>query len=93
MTSLSSNERVSLSSGDAHDYAPLHSVNSHSEVPALEHLHSLSPHGSPQLTDNERIRLALKGLRFGHVTIVVHNGAVVQIDRVEQLRVFRAPRR
>lgn len=35
----------------------------------------------------EEIRKALKGLRFGSVTIVVQDGVVVQIDRTAKRRV------
>jgi hypothetical protein len=34
----------------------------------------------------ERIRESLDGLRFGAVTIVVHDGKVVQIERSEKVR-------
>lgn len=34
----------------------------------------------------EQIREALDGLRYGQVTIVIHDGAVVQIDRTEKRR-------
>lgn len=37
----------------------------------------------------ESVREALRGLRFGTVTIVVHEGAVVQVDRTEKLRLAR----
>jgi hypothetical protein len=36
--------------------------------------------------DLAQIREALDGLRYGQVTIVVHDGAVVQIDRTEKRR-------
>jgi hypothetical protein len=36
--------------------------------------------------DLEQIRQAIDGLRFGQVTIVIHDGAVVQIDRTEKRR-------
>ncbi|MBM3965149.1 MAG: DUF2292 domain-containing protein [Planctomycetes bacterium] len=39
----------------------------------------------------EQIRQALRGLRFGNVTIVVLDGVVVQIDRTEKRR-LRIPR-
>jgi hypothetical protein len=35
----------------------------------------------------ESVREALRELRFGTVTVVVHDGEVVQIDRTEKLRV------
>ena len=33
------------------------------------------------------IQEALRGLRFGHVTVVVQDGVVVQIERLEKRRV------
>ena len=38
----------------------------------------------------ESVREALRELRFGTITVVVHEGEVVQIDRTEKLRVPRA---
>ena len=40
----------------------------------------------------ESIRQALEDLQFGHVTISVHDGQVVQIERVTKIRQFRAAR-
>jgi hypothetical protein len=37
----------------------------------------------------DRIREALRALRFGTVTITVHDGAVVQVDRTERIRLDR----
>ena len=37
-----------------------------------------------------QIREALRGLRFGSVTIVVQDSVVVQIDRTEKRRLVRA---
>ena len=34
----------------------------------------------------ERIRAALRGLRFGSVTAVVQDGIVVQVERTERVR-------
>jgi len=34
----------------------------------------------------EQIRDALRGLRFGNISIVVQDGVVVQIDRTEKRR-------
>jgi len=34
----------------------------------------------------DRIRSALRGLRFGTVTLVIQDGVVVQIERMEKLR-------
>ena len=36
-----------------------------------------------------RVRAALRGLRFGQVTLVVHEGAVVQVERTEKIRLDR----
>ena len=36
-----------------------------------------------------RVRAALRGLRFGQVTLVVHDGSVVQVERTEKIRVGR----
>lgn len=33
-----------------------------------------------------RVLEALKGLRFGEIRIVVHEGTVVQVERTEKLR-------
>jgi hypothetical protein len=35
----------------------------------------------------EQLRLALKGLRFGTIELTVHEGAVVQIERREKVRI------
>ena len=32
------------------------------------------------------IREALRGLRFGHVVVTVHDGVVAQVERTEKLR-------
>ena len=34
----------------------------------------------------ERIRDALRGLRFGTVSVIVQDGVVVQVERTEKLR-------
>jgi len=36
------------------------------------------------------IRLALKGIRFGSIEVIIHDSRVVQIERKEKLR-FDAP--
>jgi hypothetical protein len=36
------------------------------------------------------VRVALRGLRFGSVEIVVHDGCVVQVERREKVRIERA---
>jgi hypothetical protein len=37
-----------------------------------------------------RVRDALRGLRYGEIRIVVHDGAVVQVERTERLRLMKA---
>jgi hypothetical protein len=37
-----------------------------------------------------QVRDALRSLRYGQVTVVVHDGAVVQIDCLERRRVQRS---
>lgn len=52
------------------------------------------PKKNPDATDTEhdtadalaRVSQALRGLRFGEVRLVVHDGAVVQVERTEKLR-------
>jgi hypothetical protein len=34
------------------------------------------------------IQQALKGLEFGHIQLVVHDGQVVRIERLEKIRVL-----
>ena len=34
----------------------------------------------------DRIEAALRGLRFGTVTVVIQDGVVVQIERMEKIR-------
>jgi hypothetical protein len=47
--------------------------------------------GRPSLAaapvDLEPIRAAIKGIRFGEVRIVIQDGVVIQIDRVEKQRI------
>lgn len=37
--------------------------------------------------DLEPIRTAIKGIRFGEVRIVIQDGKVIQIDRMEKQRI------
>jgi len=39
-----------------------------------------------------QVRESLRNLRFGHVQIIVQDGVVVQIDRLERRRIARAER-
>ena len=40
----------------------------------------------------DRIQDALRGLRFGAVTVIVQDGVVVQVERTEKLRIARRGR-
>ena len=44
------------------------------------------PHATHVL---ERIKDALRGLRFGEVTVIVQDGVVVQVERTEKLRLVK----
>lgn len=51
-----------------------------------------SPRGGPDehlAHALDRIHDALRGLRFGAVTVVVQDGHVVQVERTEKLRLRR----
>lgn len=39
-----------------------------------------------------QVRESLRNLRFGHVQIIVQDGVVVQIDRLEKRRISRTER-
>jgi len=39
-----------------------------------------------------RIHEALRGLRFGAVTVIVQDGHVIQVERTEKLRLLRRDR-
>jgi len=41
----------------------------------------------------ERIRIALRDLRYGTVTAVVQDGVVVQVERTEKVRLVRSESR
>ena len=38
----------------------------------------------------QQIEKALHGLQFGHVTVIVQDGVVVQVERMEKQRLQRA---
>lgn len=53
------------------------------------------PEGAgPARLDNtlEHVRQALRGLQFGEVSIIVQDGVVVQVDRIERKRFRRRER-
>lgn len=39
--------------------------------------------------DSERIAAALRGLRYGEVTVVVQDGVVIRLERTEKIRIVR----
>jgi hypothetical protein len=53
--------------------------------------HNGTASASPTSSDLElhAVRDALRGLRFGTVTIIVQDGVIVQIDRTEKRRIRR----
>lgn len=54
--------------------------------------HSDSPPAGEFDQAMQQIRDALRGLRFGNVSIIVQDGVVIQIDRTEKRRVRRSAR-
>jgi hypothetical protein len=55
------------------------------------------PTETPSATDAEAAMLqtildALRGLRFGSVTVIVQDGVIVQVERVEKRRLGRTVR-
>jgi hypothetical protein len=52
-------------------------------------LHAVDGAATDDATVLESIVAALRGVRFGSVEIIVHDGRVVQIIRTEKLRVER----
>jgi hypothetical protein len=59
-----------------------------------DHLESRLPEqdGGDELT-LKRIEEALRGLRFGTITVVVQDGVVVQIDRTDRYRLVSPGRK
>jgi hypothetical protein len=41
---------------------------------------------SSQSASEAEVLRQLRSLRFGHITAMIHDGRIVQIDRVERLR-------
>jgi hypothetical protein len=58
----------------------------------MEHRANREPAQEPVHDALERICTALRGLRFGTVTAVVQDGVVVQVERMEKIRLERRPR-
>ena len=40
----------------------------------------------PPDQDLDRLRTAISGIRFGEVRVIIHDGVIVQIDRIEKQR-------
>jgi hypothetical protein len=51
---------------------------------------SLARSSEPPADDVDRIVGALRGLRYGAVTVIVQDGVIVQVERTEKLRVTRS---
>jgi len=68
-------------------------MNSDSGRPTIRRGSRSGAARSPYDEVEEQIRHALAGLKYGHVTITVHEGQVQRIDRIEQVRLFRAAAR
>lgn len=49
---------------------------------------SASPRGDEELT-LAHVREALKGLQYGEISIVVQDGVVIQVERLERKRLQR----
>ncbi len=51
------------------------------------------PEGADHDLTLQAILDALRGLRFGSITVIVQDGVIVQVERIEKKRLARAPRR
>lgn len=60
----------------------------HLEKNTLEHLVSAHRIATQEW---EMIEQALRGLQFGQVTVVVQDGRVIQVDRLERRRLSQRP--
>lgn len=40
-----------------------------------------------------QVQQALQGLQYGHVSLTIHDGRLIQIDRVQRSRLDRRPER
>ena len=45
------------------------------------------PPSSPRDQDLDQIRKAVRGIRFGEVRVIIQDGLIVQIERVEKQRI------
>jgi hypothetical protein len=52
----------------------------------MEHTKTSSPTDADAPSSWQHIEDALRGLRYGTVTITVHDGAIVQVERTEKKR-------
>lgn len=60
------------------------------EVPGID----VKPNGpDPMSAVFDHIQLALRGLRFGHISLIVQDGRVVQVDRLEKVRLPESNRK
>lgn len=68
-------------------------VMDHNSLPADANSNSANANGHNDRLQSalDQIRDALRGLRYGSLTIQVQDGVVVQIDRTEKRRLQRPP--
>jgi hypothetical protein len=45
------------------------------------------PHGTSQSSSEDEVLRQLRTLRFGQITATIHDGRIVQIDRLERARI------
>lgn len=55
------------------------------KTPTTEGRDGIAAQPAPN-SDWELIRTALDGIRYGEVRVIIHDGAIVQIERVEKQR-------
>ena len=80
-------ESVEISSRNELTFFRIRNMARNSEPSEFQE--STSSSEDPMLT---QIRESLRNLKFGHVQIIVQDGVVVQIDRLERRRISRNER-
>jgi hypothetical protein len=55
-------------------------------APAAEDEYRATPTSTDRDPEFEQIRKAVKGIRFGEVRVIIQDGIVVQIERIEKQR-------
>jgi len=62
------------------------------ESPTGNRIEEQRPHGPDTDQAIDHIRQALRGLRFGEVSVIVQDGVVIQVERTERKRLRRGER-